>query len=100
MIVYAVLMLGGGAGGYAIAHSKPSLIAGISSAVLMGIACYLSRQSPKLGFGIGVGVAIVLGFLFIHRIQVTHKIMPNAGLSGLSFVVAVVLAMALFQAKS
>ena len=100
MIVYGILMLGGGIGGYAMAHSKPSLIAGITSAVLMGVALYLSRQSPKIGFGMGVGLAIVLGLFFIHRIQATHKIMPNAGLSGLSFIVAVILGLALFQARS
>src|SRR5579862_1558522 len=33
MVVYALLMLGGGIGGYATAHSKPSLISGVLSAV-------------------------------------------------------------------
>lgn len=100
MVVYGLLMLGGGIGGYVKAHSWQSLTAGIASAILMGVAVYQSRLYPKMGFGIGAGLAVVLGLFFIHRIQATHKIMPNGGLSGLSFIVAVVLVLALVQAKT
>ena len=41
---------------YAKAHSKPSLIAGIASALLLGAAYYISLKQPKLGFGIGATV--------------------------------------------
>ena len=99
-------MLLGGVGGYAIAHSAKSLIAGIVSAVLIGAAYYVSGQQPRVGFGIGAIVAIGLIIVFVIRIrELLAKIPPgsigmNVGLCVLSGIVAVFLLAALAQARA
>ena len=106
MVVYGVLMLVGGIGGFAVSHSSKSLIAGIVSAVLLGVAYAVSRQQPKLGFGIGVVVAASLIVVFIRRIQeLLAKVPPgsvgmNIGLCTLSGIVALFLLIAAFQARA
>ncbi len=101
--VYGVLMLIGGIGGYAKAHSKPSLIAGIVSGILMGVAFYLTRQQPRTGFGLGALVALGLVVVFIRRIQELSAQAPpgsigmNVALCALSGIVAALLAIAAVQ---
>lgn len=95
MSIYGVLMLAGGVGGYAKAHSKPSLIAGIGSAVLLAVAVLLSRSQPRVGIGLGGVVAAGLAFVFVRRIQELQtqgkSIGMSIGLCALSAVVGVVL---------
>ncbi|HLJ20318.1 MAG TPA: TMEM14 family protein [Stellaceae bacterium] len=104
--VYAVLMLGGGFMGYAKAHSSGSLIAGIVSAVLLGVAWFLAGQQPRLGFGLGAAVAVGLVILFANRVrEIAAGITPgttgsNIGLAALSGIVAIVLIVALAKARS
>jgi uncharacterized membrane protein (UPF0136 family) len=106
MAVYGVLMLIGGVGGYAKAHSQPSLIAGIASALLIAIAFAVSRTQPKLGFGIGAVVAIGLVIVFVRRIQELSAQVPpgsigmNVALCIFSGGVALYLWNALSQAHS
>ena len=106
MAVNGVLMLGGGLAGYAKAHSKPSLIAGIASAILLGLACYVSIKQPRLGLGIGAAVGIGLIVVFVRRIQELSAQIPpgstgpNIGLCALSGAVAIFLLVALSQIRS
>ncbi len=106
MAVYGVLMLGGGAMAYAKAHSAKSLIAGIVSAALIGVAFFLSRQQPRIGFGLGAAVAIGLVVVFVRRIQEISAQTPpgpigsNIGLAVLSGFMALYLLFVLSQAKA
>ena len=105
MAVYGVLMLGGGLAGYATKHSKPSLIAGLVSAVLLAIACVVSRNNPRAGFGLGASVAVVLIVVFAIRIRdllaqtPPLSISSNIGLSALSAVVALFLIYAVSRTR-
>jgi len=91
--VYAVLLAVGGVIGYTKAGSRPSLIAGLGSAVAALLALVVSRQNPSWGMGLGALVAILLAVFFGYRFVVkTRKFMP-AGL--LAVVSVVVLAVAL-----
>lgn len=104
--VYAVLMLAGGAMGYAKAHSSGSLIAGAVSAVLLGVAWYVAGQQPRVGFGLGAVVAIGLVILFANRVRevMAHVTQgttgSNIGLATLSGIVAIVLIVAAVKARS
>jgi uncharacterized membrane protein (UPF0136 family) len=106
MVVYGALMFVGGIGGFVIGHSNKSLMAGFTSAVLMGVAYYLSRQQPKVGFGIGAAVAAGLIVVFVIRIQeLLAKTPPgsigmNAGLCALSGATALFLLIALIQVRA
>ena len=90
IVIYGLLMLFGGIGGYAKAKSVPSLVSGIVSAVLLGYAVTLLNRAPKAAFGLSLGVAVVLAGVFVERIVRTHKAMPSGGLCALSLIVAVI----------
>lgn len=105
MAIYGVLMFGGGLGGYAKAHSKPSLIAGLVSGLLMAAAYFVSRDRPRLGFGIGAAVAVCLAVVFVRRIQELSAQTPpgspgmNIGLCALSVLMAIFMILAFTQAR-
>ena len=84
IFIYAILMLGGGIGGYVKAHSVPSLVTGIVSAVLLIGAVALAKTNPKVGYMIASLVTLVLVGIFIKRYVETQKVMPSLGLVGLS----------------
>ena len=91
--IYAVLLAVGGVIGYTKAGSRPSLIAGLGSAVAAILALLLSFQNSRWGMGLGALVAILLAVFFGYRFAVkTRKFMP-AGL--LAVVSLAVLAVAL-----
>ncbi len=57
VVVYALLMLGGGIGGYAAKRSLPSLISGIVSAILLGAAFLMIGSKPKSGYSLSLVVS-------------------------------------------
>lgn len=91
LIVYGLLLLGGGIGGYASKRSVPSLVAGIVSAVLLALAFLLAGVRPAHGFMLGTGVAAVLAAFFVKRLRDTGKLMPSGGLLIFSLLVAGIL---------
>jgi len=103
VLVYGVLMLLGGIGGFAMKHSMPSLISGIASGILLGAAYAIIPQKPKVGFGLSLVVAISLAVVFIKRIKETTAQGASPGMSiglcALSFLMAVLFLWALIGAK-
>ena len=89
--VYAVLLAVGGVIGYSKAGSRPSLIAGLGSAVAAILALLLSFQNPSWGMGLGALVATLLAVFFGYRFAVkTRKFMPAGLLALVSLVVLLV----------
>jgi uncharacterized membrane protein (UPF0136 family) len=89
--VYALLLAVGGVIGYARAGSRPSLIAGLLSAVGALAAMALVARDAAWGLGLGALLAIVLALFFGYRFAVkTRKFMPSGMLAVLSLVVFVV----------
>ena len=77
---YAVLVLVGGIIGFLKANSRASLIAGIVSAVLLGIAAGLvASGSTRVGAALGALCALALIGRFLPSFSKTKKLMP-AGL--------------------
>ncbi len=89
--VYAVLLAVGGVIGYAKAGSRPSLIAGLGSAVAAILALVLCFQNGIWGMGLGAMVALLLACFFGYRFAVkTRKFMPAGLLAVVSLAVLAV----------
>src|SRR5437763_16886101 len=86
--IYAILLAVGGLIGYFKAGSRPSLIAGMLSAVAAFAAMGLSVGRSQLGPPLGMLLSIVLFVLFGYRYAIkTGKFMPSGLLAVVSFVV-------------
>jgi uncharacterized membrane protein (UPF0136 family) len=59
------------------AGSKPSLIAGSASAVLVFIGYFIEKSNPKVGYIMLAVVAAILVIVFIKRLLATGKFMPS-----------------------
>ncbi|MBS1717967.1 MAG: TMEM14 family protein [Armatimonadetes bacterium] len=92
VLIYGLLMLGGGIGGYKAAGSLPSLYSGLISGCLLIAAAFVSKTNPRVGFGLAAAVAAVLCVVFVRRYTETQKVMPSLGLFGLSAIVLALLA--------
>lgn len=91
LAVYAVLLAVGGIIGYTKAASRPSLIAGLSSALAALASLALSFQNASVGMGLGAAVATLLFLFFGYRFAVkTRKFMPSGLLAVVSLAVLAV----------
>jgi uncharacterized membrane protein (UPF0136 family) len=80
LAIYAILLAVGGIIGYTKAGSKPSLIAGLASALAATIALVLSFQNISWGMILGALVAALLAVFFGRRYVVTTRKFMPAGL--------------------
>jgi uncharacterized membrane protein (UPF0136 family) len=89
LAIYGLLLAVGGLIGYFKAGSRPSLIAGLLSAVAAFAALGLSvGRSSQLGGALGSLLSIVLFVLFGYRYAIkTGKFMPSGLLAVISLVV-------------
>ncbi|MEM9119577.1 MAG: TMEM14 family protein [Cyanobacteria bacterium P01_F01_bin.56] len=92
--IYAVLSVVGGIIGYQKAGSKPSLIAGIITGILLLVAGVGLLQMAAWASWLAIAVALLLVIVFIGRLLKTRKFMP----AGLMVIVGVATLIALFQA--
>ena len=67
LVIYAALVGAGGVMGFVRAKSRPSLIAGLASAALALGALGVTFADPKMGFGLGAGLAAALLAMFAIR---------------------------------
>lgn len=87
--VYGVLMAGGGIGAFLKSGSKPSIISGVSSAVVLGV---MYAQNNVQGALI---TAAVLSVVFLARLVKTKKFIP----AGLLFTLSVLATIFFYVAK-
>jgi uncharacterized membrane protein (UPF0136 family) len=78
-IAYGLLTLIGGVAGYLKAKSKPSLISGLISGILLIAAALMQLQGFPFGLLLARIITVVLITVFVFRLQKTRKFMP-AGL--------------------
>jgi uncharacterized membrane protein (UPF0136 family) len=96
---YAVLLAVGGVIGYLKAGSRPSLIAGLLSALVALVALALSARNNRWGFLLGLLLSVALVVLFGYRYGVkTRKFMPSGLLAVTSLIVVAVMLLGLFKA--
>jgi uncharacterized membrane protein (UPF0136 family) len=94
--IYAVLLAVGGIMGFVKARSRPSLIAGLASAVAALVALWLSRLGYSFGIPLGMTLATVLFVFFGYRYAVRNRrFMPNGMMAVVSLIVLGVMFMLL-----
>jgi uncharacterized membrane protein (UPF0136 family) len=89
ILLYALLVAGGGVMGYLKVHSKMSLISGLVSGGLLIVAFAVSLSNLASGLMASCGIAIALTVVFALRFQKTQKFMPAGLLAGVSAIAAV-----------
>jgi uncharacterized membrane protein (UPF0136 family) len=92
LAIYALLLAVGGVIGFVKARSRPSLIAGVASAVAALMALGLSLMGIRFGLPLGMTLAIVLFVFFGYRYALRgRKFMPSGLMAVVSLVVLGVL---------
>jgi uncharacterized membrane protein (UPF0136 family) len=92
LAIYALLLAVGGIMGFVKARSRPSLIAGIVSALAAVAALGLSVLGNPLGRPLGLLLAIVLFVFFGYRFALRGRVfMPSGLMAVVSLVVVMVL---------
>ncbi|MEL4895912.1 TMEM14 family protein [Crocosphaera sp. Alani8] len=84
-LIYGVLLLVGGIIGYISAKSKPSLISGVVSSLLLLISGALQWQQMAVGLVLAQFLTFSLAIVFGIRLWKTRKFMP----AGLMLIVSV-----------
>ena len=90
LLIYALLMIGGGIAGFAKAHSVPSLIAGVlSGTVLLGIHTKIGARA-EWAFQMAAAVAGILCISMAQRYFKSHHFMPSGLILCLSILAVIV----------
>jgi uncharacterized membrane protein (UPF0136 family) len=76
VLVYALIILFGGIMGFKQAHSVPSLIVGVTSAVLLCLCAFGMFKRSTLAYTLSLVLMTGLTFFFAYRFLITFKIMP------------------------
>lgn len=98
--VYAVLLAVGGVMGYVKAKSRPSLIAGIGSAVAAIATLAAVRLAPAVGYPLGALLAVALLGFFGPRFARSRKFMPAGLMAILSLIVLAVMVTAALAGRT
>ena len=97
MIVYGVIVAGGGVMGFKKAASMPSLIMGSLSGLALVISGILVLLGNAHGADIGLGVNFALVLIFLMRYLKTLKMMPAGIMLAISVIVLAFLYTHLFS---
>ena len=95
-LIYGILLLVGGIFGYTKAKSKPSLISGVISGLLLLISGFLQWQQMSVGLILAQVLTFILAIVFAIRLWKTRKFMP----AGLMLVLSVANLVILFSTIS
>ena len=88
-IIYGLLAGIGGIFGYVKSRSKPSLISGCISGILLLVAAFMQIQGNSLGLLIAKVIVSLLVVVFVFRLVKTKKFMP-AGIMTITGVAALI----------
>ena len=91
-LFYGILLLFGGIMGYVSAKSKPSLISGVVSGLLLFASAFLQWIEIPTGLVLAQIITVILAIVFVIRLWKTRKFMP----AGLMLVLSVAMLVILF----
>lgn len=94
LIIYAVLLIAGGAMGFVKARSRPSLIAGVVSGALAVACAWLTGSNAFVACLLGALLATLLAALFTVRFRKSRKWMPSGMMMLVSQAVAILMVIA------
>jgi uncharacterized membrane protein (UPF0136 family) len=97
-IVFGILTIVGGIVGYMKAGSKPSIIAGSITGILLLIAAFVLPQQRLVGLVIALIVSLVLAAQFVPKLIRTRRVMP-AGMMSILSVIGIIIAIYAWVAK-
>jgi uncharacterized membrane protein (UPF0136 family) len=89
--IYAILLAAGGVMGFVKANSRPSLIGGLSSALVVLGALGLAAAGFPSGYILGAIIAIGMLQFFAKRFAKNRKFMPGGLMAIVSLAAAVIL---------
>lgn len=92
-IAYGLLAALGGIWGYVKSKSKPSLISGCVSGILLFIAAGIQIRGDSIGLAIAKVVVLLLVAVFTVRLIKTSKFMP----SGIMLIAGIITLICLFS---
>ncbi|MGK7942995.1 MAG: TMEM14 family protein [Microcystaceae cyanobacterium] len=90
-LIYGILTLVGGIIGYLTARSRPSLISGLISGLLLIGTAILQLQGALWAKWLAVGLTVLLIAVFLFRWRKTKKIMPAGLMVGVGVACLVVM---------
>ncbi|HLQ76550.1 MAG TPA: TMEM14 family protein [Terriglobia bacterium] len=91
LIVYGVIILGGGIAGFRSAGSRASLMMGAVSGLMLAISGAMVISGNRIGGYFGVGVTAALILVFAMRYAKTKKMKPAGLLLAISVIMAAIL---------
>lgn len=97
-LVFAVVTIAGGIIGYVKAGSVISVVAGLITGILLGVAGYILPLHRELGLALGFFTSLLLAAQFIPRVFRTRRLVPGGIMSILS-VIGIVIAVAAWMGK-
>lgn len=91
VLLYGVLVLMGGAVGFIVKESYPSLIMGSILGVLLIISSLAMWKESIYGYFLALGSSVVLASFFAYRFYLTSSWMPAGGMAIVSSLVVLML---------
>jgi len=97
-ILFGVLTIAGGIGGYVKAGSVASIIAGSITGVLLLVAAFLLPEHRGLGLATALVISLLLAGQFVPKFLQTGRMMP-AGMMSILSVIGIIAAIVAFIKK-
>lgn len=97
-VIYGLLTIVGGVIGYVSKGSKPSIIAGTVSGLLLLVSAYLLPQKQTVGLIIALVISLLLAAQFVPKLLHGGKMMP-AGLMSILSVLGIIVVIAAWLRK-
>lgn len=91
VLSYAAIVFFGGLTGCFLAHSIPSLVAGVAFGFLIAFNGIKILRGNVKGITLALIQSILLGSFFVYRLKTSGKLFPAVIMIGLSFLLAIYL---------